>query len=202
MLLLLDNYDSFVHNLARYIRLHDHETTVRRSDEIDVAEIEQMAIDAIVISPGPGVPRDAGCCLEVVQRVGARLPILGVCLGHQVIVEAYGGQVVCEEPLHGSASDIHHDGSELFASLPNPFPAARYHSLVAEPNSLPDELEVTAWTEDEQVRAGRIIMGLQHKTWPVFGVQFHPESILTDVGMQLIGNFLQCVSSGSGANTR
>jgi len=186
MLLLLDNYDSFVHNLARYVEELGCATLVLRSDAVTVAQIEQLAPQALILSPGPCTPREAGVCIDVVRRLGARIPMLGVCLGHQAIAAALGGNVIrAPEPVHGRTSLIQHDADGLFAALPQPLRATRYHSLIAEEASLPPELCVTARTDDG------LVMGLAHRTWPVYGVQFHPESILTQSGHQLLGNFLQ-----------
>jgi anthranilate synthase/aminodeoxychorismate synthase-like glutamine amidotransferase len=186
MILLIDNYDSFVFNLARYLQRLGQTTRVVRNDALDVAEIVRLAPRAIVLSPGPCAPRQAGCSLEVVRRLHARLPILGVCLGHQAIGEALGGRVVrAREVVHGRSSHVFHNGRGVFAGLPNPFEAGRYHSLVVEEASLPDCLEVTARTADG------VVMALQHGRFPVVGVQFHPESILTRHGLPLLANFLE-----------
>ncbi len=188
MILLIDNYDSFVHNLARYFRLLGQATLVARNDEITVDGARKLAPDAVVISPGPGGPDDAGVSLDLVRGGGSGLPILGVCLGHQVIAAACGGRVIrAAEPMHGRSSWIHHDAESIFKDLPDPFPACRYHSLEVERTSLPEELAVTAWTEDGS------IMGLRHRYRPVVGLQFHPESVLTEVGLQLCQNFLERV---------
>ena len=191
MLLVLDNYDSFVHNLARYLRRQGHHTLVVRSDKISVDEVEALAPAAIILSPGPKAPDQAGACLEITRRFAGRLPILGVCLGHQIIAQAFGGRIVRSEPMHGVPSSIEHHGDGLFRGLPNPFPAARYHSLVADAAQIPDVLEVTAWTDREPGDPGdRLVMGLQHREFPIFGVQFHPESILTEHGDEMLKNFL------------
>lgn len=186
MLLLIDNYDSFVHNLARYFRRLGCEIEVVRNDQITTAEIAaRRDIDAIVLSPGPCTPTEAGCSLELVCEMSARIPILGVCLGHQTIAAAFGGRVVrAAEPRHGRSSLITHDQSELFGGLPSPLRVGRYHSLVAEDTSLPTELVVTA--RDEK----GVIMALAHRRYPIFGVQFHPESILTEYGYEMLSNFL------------
>ena len=184
MLLLIDNYDSFTYNLAQYFGELDEEVLVYRNDEIDLATIRQLAPDHIVISPGPGDPDDGGISNEVIRELGPSTPILGVCLGHQCMGHVFGG-VVTRAPrlMHGKTSPVYHDGAGLFAGLPSPFAATRYHSLiVAEP--LPDELEVIAWTAEGEM------MGLRHKEYPVAGVQFHPESILTEYGKELLQNFL------------
>lgn len=184
MLLLIDNYDSFVYNLARYLEELGHETAVVRNDAMDLHAIAAMAPEAIVLSPGPCDPSRAGICLAVVRELGAMIPILGVCLGHQVIGEAYGGRVVRGNPVHGQTSTIRHRGEGIFHGLPNPFEAARYHSLVVSAAELPASLEVTAELEDGT------IMALRHRVHPVVGVQFHPESILTEHGHALLQNFL------------
>jgi anthranilate synthase/aminodeoxychorismate synthase-like glutamine amidotransferase len=190
MILLIDNYDSFVYNLARYVRELGETPLVRRHDAIDIAEIRALAPSHIVISPGPCSPREAGISTEVVRQVGPSIPILGVCLGHQCIGAAYGGEIVrAAAPMHGKTSPIHHTGTGLFAGLPNPFTATRYHSLVISPPSLPATLRVTARTEDGT------IMAVQHVEYPVFGVQFHPESILTEHGYRLLDTFLHGISA-------
>ena len=183
MTLLIDNYDSFVHNLARYIRKQGHETRVVRNDAINLRDIATMNPQAIVMSPGPGTPSDAGICTAAVHCYGYAVPMLGVCLGHQVIGEAYGGRTIrAPEPMHGRATPITHDGTGLFNGMPPSFKAGRYHSLITHlPIDAP--LRVTARTPDG------IVMAMQHETHPVFGVQFHPESILTDHGPDLLRNF-------------
>lgn len=186
MILLLDNYDSFVHNLARCFERLGREPLVVRNTEISVGEIRQVAPEAIVLSPGPCTPREAGCCLDVVRRLHPKVPILGICLGHQVIAEALGGRIVrAAEPFHGRTSSIHHDGQGVFEGLPNPFVACRYHSLTVEPDWVPDCLKVSARTEDG------VIMGVRHRDLPLVGLQFHPESILTDCGYRLLAGFLK-----------
>jgi anthranilate synthase component 2 len=186
MLLLIDNYDSFTYNLYQYISELGEEVKVIRNDKIGLDEIERLVPDRIVISPGPGYPHQAGISNEVILRFGGRIPVLGVCLGHQCIGHAYGGTVSnAGEIKHGKSSLIHHDGIGVFNGLPNPFPAIRYHSLAVMPESLPDCLEITARTDNN------IIMGLRHKEYPVEGVQFHPESIMTDAGKDLLRNFLE-----------
>ncbi len=185
MILLLDNYDSFVYNLDRYLQRLGQRTLVVRSDAINVESIERLECSGIVISPGPKTPDEAGCSLEVVRRLSARIPILGVCLGHQTIGQAMGGRIVrAPSPIHGQSSPIYHSNSRLMNGLPSPFEAGRYHSLVVEESSLPSCLVKTAWTDDG------LIMGLEHKDWPLMGVQFHPESILTKTGYSIIANFL------------
>lgn len=187
MLVLIDNYDSFTYNLAQYLGELGAELSVHRNDRIDVEEIERLAPRGIVISPGPCTPNEAGISLDVVRRLGSKVPILGVCLGHQSIGQAYGGRIVrAPEIMHGKTSAIHHGGRGLFRGLDDPFEATRYHSLIVEEASLPQALEVTAWTDQPH----RIVMGLRHRELPVQGVQFHPESILTGVGKDLLRNFL------------
>jgi anthranilate synthase/aminodeoxychorismate synthase-like glutamine amidotransferase len=186
VILLIDNYDSFAHNLARYfVRLGQRVQTMR-NDALDAAQIDTLRPDAIVLSPGPCTPTEAGCSLEVVRAWHAKLPILGVCLGHQTIAAALGAQIVrAAEPRHGRSSPIHHTGQGLFAGLPSPLTVGRYHSLVAEEASLPAVLEVTARGADGT------IMAVAHRQFPVFGVQFHPESVLTEGGYPLLANFLR-----------
>ena len=189
MILLLDNHDSFVHNLARYIRLAGESTLVIRSDAIDAAGCRALNPTAIVLSPGPHRPENAGCCVEVVRRLATELPILGVCLGHQAIGYAFGAEVVRSEPMHGRASELEHDGQGLFDGCPNPLRVGRYHSLAIAAATLPSELCVTASTREAEGRPATI-MAIRHRTLPVCGVQFHPESVLTDAGDRLIGNFV------------
>ena len=185
MLLVIDNYDSFTYNLVQYLGELGADVEVYRNDRITVAEIRDLAPSHIVISPGPCTPNEAGISVPVVRELGGEIPILGVCLGHQSIAQAFGGRIVRAATLmHGKTSMIHHDGRGLFSGLANPFEATRYHSLVAERVSLPDCLEVTAHSDDGE------IMGLRHRTLAIEGVQFHPESILTVVGKDLLRNFL------------
>jgi anthranilate synthase component 2 len=191
MLLMIDNYDSFTYNLVQYFGELGQAVEVRRNDAIDVAGIEALQPSAIVISPGPCTPDQAGVSLDVLDKLSGRFPILGVCLGHQSLGQAFGGKVVrAKTIMHGKTSPVHHNGTGVFAGLPSPFEATRYHSLVVEKESLPDCLEVTAWTLDEDGGFDEI-MGLRHRTLPVEGVQFHPESILTQHGHDLLRNFLQ-----------
>jgi anthranilate synthase/aminodeoxychorismate synthase-like glutamine amidotransferase len=186
MILLIDNYDSFVFNLARYFERLGQTTRVVRNDAISVDEITALNPSLIVLSPGPCTPNEAGCSLEVVRQLAGRVPILGICLGHQAIGAAFGGRVVrANEPVHGRTSQIFHDGQSLFAELPSPIVACRYHSLVVERESLSEELVVTAWTADGT------IMAVAHRQWPVVGLQFHPESILTDSGYDLLAAALR-----------
>lgn len=183
--LLLDNYDSFVHNLARYLRELGAETDVRRSDALSVAEIEALAPTHLVVSPGPCTPREAGVSNAAIAALGPHVPVLGVCLGHQCLAAALGGRVVrAARPRHGKTSPILHDGLGLFAGLPSPFEATRYHSLIVEERDLPESLEVVARTPEGE------IMALRHVLWPAWGVQFHPESVLTQYGHELLRNFL------------
>jgi len=185
MVLIIDNYDSFTYNLVQYLGELGAEVEVYRNDRVTVAEVRELAPSHLVISPGPCTPTEAGISVEAVRALAGTLPILGVCLGHQSIGEAFGGRVVAAKTLmHGKTSMIHHDTKGLFVGLPNPFEATRYHSLAVARDSLPAELEVTAWTDDGE------IMGLRHRTLAAVGVQFHPESILTAVGKQLLQNFL------------
>ena len=186
MLLLIDNYDSFTYNLYQYLSELGAEVEVVRNDETGLEEIEALAPERIVISPGPRTPKEAGISSDVLRRFGERIPTLGVCLGHQCIGDAYGGRVSgAGEIVHGKTSMIHHDGRGVFQGLPNPFEAIRYHSLAIDPATVPDCLEVTAKTEKG------VIMGVRHKQHPVEGIQFHPESILTKVGKDLLRNFLR-----------
>jgi anthranilate synthase/aminodeoxychorismate synthase-like glutamine amidotransferase len=188
MILLIDNYDSFVYNLARYVRELGETPLVRRHDAIDVDEILALGPSHIIISPGPCSPKEAGISTEVVRQVGPRIPILGVCLGHQCIGAAYGGEILrAGHPMHGKTSRIHHSGRGLFSGLPSPFIATRYHSLVIAPASVPPSLEVTATSEDGE------IMAVRHVEHPVYGVQFHPESVLTEHGYRILDHFLHGV---------
>ncbi len=183
MILLLDNFDSFVHNLARYFRRLGCQTKVVRSDNVDVPTCAAMQPDAVVISPGPGRPEQAGCSIDVIRDLPPEIPILGVCLGHQAIGVAFGGVVLRCGPVHGSASEITHDGRGLFANCPSPMNVARYHSLAIDPDHLPEPLQVTAMTRDG------VIMGVRHRSRPVFGIQFHPESILSEHGLTTLRSF-------------
>jgi len=186
MLLMIDNYDSFTYNLVQYLGELGEDVRVFRNDQITLEEVARLAPDRIVISPGPCTPNEAGISVDLVRAFDTRTPILGVCLGHQSIGQAYGGRVVhAARVMHGKTSMIHHTGEGLFAGLANPFQATRYHSLVIERETLPECLEVTAWTEDGE------IMGVRHRELQVVGVQFHPESILTQFGHEMLGNFLR-----------
>lgn len=185
MIVLIDNYDSFVYNLAQYLGELGAEVEVHRNDALSLEDLEGKSPSHLLISPGPGRPEEAGITLEAIHRFAGRVPILGVCLGHQAIGQAFGGKVVRYQPVHGKTSLIAHDGKDLFAGLPNPFRATRYHSLVVEAEGFPAELEVTATAEPG------LVMGLRHRRWPVYGVQFHPESILTEGGHRMLQNFLE-----------
>jgi anthranilate synthase/aminodeoxychorismate synthase-like glutamine amidotransferase len=186
LILLIDNYDSFVFNLARYVGELGHVREVVRNDRVTVAEIEALAPEAIILSPGPCTPKEAGVSNTVIAELGRRIPILGVCLGHQCIAEVYGGLVVrARRPMHGKTSLVAHDGRGVFQGLPDPLRVTRYHSLVGDPERIPAELEVSAWSPDGE------IMGLRHRSDPVEGVQFHPEAVLTERGHDLIANFLR-----------
>ncbi len=190
MLLMIDNYDSFTYNVVQYLGELGADVVVHRNDEISLAGIERLAPEMIVISPGPCTPNEAGISMDVIREFGARTPILGICLGHQALGQVFGGQVVrARQVMHGKTSMIHHDGQGVFRGLPQPFEATRYHSLIVARESLPDCLEITAWT---QLDNGEIdeIMGLRHRQLPIEGVQFHPESILTTTGHDLLRNFL------------
>ncbi len=191
MLLMIDNYDSFTFNLVQYLQALGAEVRVERNDALTVDEIEKLAPERIVISPGPCTPNEAGVSVAVIERLGAHVPILGVCLGHQGIGQAYGGDVVrAGRIMHGKTSRIRHEGKGVFAGLPDGYEATRYHSLVVDKRTLPDCLEITAWTDNEDGSMEEI-MGLRHRQHPVEGVQFHPESILTEHGHALLKNFLE-----------
>jgi anthranilate synthase/aminodeoxychorismate synthase-like glutamine amidotransferase len=185
VIFVLDNYDSFVYNLVQYLGELGAEPVVERNDRVTIAQVREMKPAAIVISPGPGRPADAGISIPLIRELGGTIPILGVCLGHQAIGEAFGGTVSrAGVPVHGKTSQVHHDGRTIFAGIESPFTATRYHSLLVERENLPECLEISAWTEDG------LIMGLRHREWPIEGVQFHPESILTGAGKRLLGDFL------------
>ena len=186
MILLIDNYDSFTYNLVQFLGELGAEPVVRRNDQVTVQEIASGGYSGLVISPGPGVPQSAGVSLAAIRELGGQLPILGVCLGHQAIGEAFGGRIVrAPQPIHGKASKVKHDGRGIFAGVPQELEVGRYHSLVIEPESCPGVLEVSASTADG------IIMGVRHRTLPIEGVQFHPESVLTSHGMRILSNFLE-----------
>jgi len=189
MILVVDNYDSFTFNLVQAMGAIGEELIVRRNDCLTNEEVSAMDPAGIVLSPGPGTPADAGCCIELIQSYGHRVPILGVCLGHQAIAEAFGGAVVrADEVVHGKTALITHDGDGVFAGLESPFPAARYHSLAVREESLPAELVVTA-------SSGDVVMGIRHREMPIHGVQFHPESIATPLGPRLLENFVRIVAA-------
>jgi anthranilate synthase/aminodeoxychorismate synthase-like glutamine amidotransferase len=191
MILVIDNYDSFTFNLVQYLGSMGHELKVFRNDAVTVEEIERIAPERIVISPGPGRPENSGIIIQTIKQFAGRIPILGVCLGHQAIGAAFGGEVVsAPQIMHGKTSEIFHDGKTIFKGIPTPFRATRYHSLVVSPEGLPECLEISARTIDG------IIMGLRHREMIVEGVQFHPESILTDTGMKLLSNFVHLQLAG------
>ncbi|WP_282035225.1 aminodeoxychorismate/anthranilate synthase component II [Metabacillus indicus] len=186
MILMIDNYDSFTFNLVQYLGELGEELTVRRNDEITLDEIEEMAPDFLMISPGPCSPNEAGISMAAIERFAGKIPIFGVCLGHQSIAQVFGGDVVrAERLMHGKTSEMHHDGKTIFQDIENPFTATRYHSLIVKKETLPDCFDITAWTEEGE------IMAIRHKTLPVEGVQFHPESIMTSFGKNLLGNFIK-----------
>ncbi|GAA5070431.1 anthranilate synthase component II [Lysobacter panacisoli] len=195
MLLMIDNYDSFTYNLVQYLQALGAEVKVVRNDELSVAQIEALAPERIVVSPGPCTPNEAGVSVEVIRQLGPRIPVFGVCLGHQSLGQAYGGDVVrAKRIMHGKTSRIRHEGRGVFAGLPDNYEATRYHSLVVARDTLPESLEITAWTEVDDGAGGSEfdeIMGLRHREHPVEGVQFHPESILTEHGHALLKNFLE-----------
>ena len=182
---MIDNYDSFTYNLVQYLGELGEDLRVYRNDKITISEIEKLKPKKIVISPGPGTPKDAGISCETIKHFAGKIPILGVCLGEQAMAEAFGGKVIrAKRLMHGKTSEIHHDGKTIFKNLPSPFTATRYHSLIVEKKSLPKCFEISAWTDQGE------IMGIRHKDFKLEGVQFHPESILTEVGKQLLKNFL------------
>ena len=191
MILMVDNYDSFTYNVVQYLAELKADVHVYRNDQITIAEIEQLAPEKIVISPGPCTPNEAGISVEAIKYFAGKIPILGICLGHQSIGQAFGGEIIrAKQVMHGKTSMIHHNGSGVFANLTNPYEATRYHSLVIDQNRLPDCLEVTAWTQNDDGSIDEI-MGVRHKQLAVEGVQFHPESILTQHGHDLLENFLK-----------
>jgi len=191
MLLMIDNYDSFTYNLVQYFGELGEEILVYRNDKISITEIEALSPERIVVSPGPCTPNEAGLSLQLIEHFKGKLPLLGVCLGHQSIGQAFGGTIVhAKEIMHGKTSEIYHNNDDVFAGLDNPFTATRYHSLVIEQETLPDCLEVTAWTQTENGEVDEI-MGVRHKKYAISGVQFHPESILTSYGHELLKNFLE-----------
>jgi anthranilate synthase/aminodeoxychorismate synthase-like glutamine amidotransferase len=190
---VLDNYDSFTYNLVQYLGELGAEVEVRRNDQMRIADVEAMRPERIVVSPGPCTPQDAGISMELIRHFAGKVPILGVCLGHQAIGAAFGGNVVrAPHMMHGKTSAVTHDGKGIFEGLPTPMTATRYHSLIVEEKNLPRELEVSAWATEKD--GSRTIMGLRHKKFDVEGVQFHPESVLTEAGKKLVGNFLKVAS--------
>lgn len=195
MILMIDNYDSFTYNIVQYLGELGAQVKVVRNDQISVNDIHELAPAKIVISPGPCTPNEAGISLEVIKTFAGKIPILGICLGHQSIGQAFGGDIIrATQVMHGKTSYIYHDGKGIFAELPNPFRATRYHSLVVSQTTLPDCLEVTAWTDSDD--QDYEIMGLRHKSMDIEGVQFHPESIMTQAGHQLLDNFLNRTTDG------
>lgn len=192
MILVVDNYDSFVYNLVQYLGELGQDVVVYRNDRITVPKVMELKPEAIVVSPGPCTPDEAGVSMDIIKKVGGKIPMLGVCLGHQSIIQALGGRVVRGEyPVHGKTSQIYHDGKTIYQGVENPFTATRYHSLIGEKDTLPDCLEISAKTEDG------VVMGIRHKQFNIEGVQFHPESILTKEGKKILGNFI----NGSNGNT-
>lgn len=186
MILMIDNYDSFTYNLVQYLGELGEDLKVVRNDKVTLGRIKSLRPKRIVISPGPGFPKDAGISNDVIREFAGKVPILGVCLGHQCIGEVFGGRIIkASKPMHGKISNIYHNGKDIFKGIPNPFEATRYHSLIVERKTLPSCLEITAQTRKKE------IMGLKHKKYPIYGVQFHPESILTDNGKKLLANFLK-----------
>ncbi len=189
MVFVLDNYDSFTYNLVQYMGELGVEVVIRRNDQVSVLDVEALGPERIVVSPGPCTPREAGISIELIRHFAGKVPVLGVCLGHQAIGEAFGGKVVrAPHLMHGKTSQVEHDGRTVFRGLPSPLTATRYHSLIVQEDGLPDELEVSAYTTETD--GSRTIMGLRHKKFPVEGVQFHPESVLTDQGKKLVENWL------------
>lgn len=188
-ILMIDNYDSFTYNIVQYLYELDVDVIVKRNDEIEPVDIQRFNIDAIVISPGPCTPKEAGISVDVIKMYKGIYPILGVCLGHQSIGVAFGGKIVKAKCLmHGKLSDIYHTGEGLFKGIPSPFKAVRYHSLVIDKNTLPEDIRITAWTKEDDE-----IMGIEHKKYSIWGIQFHPESILTDYGKNILKNFLNLI---------
>lgn len=191
MILMIDNYDSFTFNLVQYLGELGEELVVKRNDQITLKEIEELNPDFLMISPGPCSPNEAGISLEAITHFAGKIPIFGVCLGHQSIGQAFGGKVIrAERLMHGKTSEIHHDGKTVFQQLENPFTATRYHSLIVEKETIPDCFEVSAWTEEGE------IMAIRHKTLPIEGVQFHPESIMTSFGKEMLQNFISAYKKG------
>jgi len=190
MVFVLDNYDSFTYNLVQYLGELGAEVVVRRNDQVSVAEVDAMLPERILLSPGPCTPQEAGISIGIVRHFAGKVPVLGVCLGHQAIGAAFGGEIVrAPKLMHGKTSEVQHDGKTIFSGLPSPMTATRYHSLIVQEKGLPKDLEISAYTTENG--GTRVIMGLRHKRFPVEGVQFHPESVLTGEGKRLIGNFLR-----------
>ncbi len=190
MILMIDNYDSFTYNLVQMIQVLGKEISVKRNNRVNIPDLEMLSPTALVISPGPGTPDDAGISMEAIRHFGRKIPVMGVCLGHQSMAAAFGGEVIrANRIMHGKTSRIFHDGRGLYHGLPNPFPAIRYHSLIVNGNRIPEGFEVSAWTKQDE------IMGLRNKKYPMEGVQFHPESILTDTGIDMMKNFLRRIDS-------
>ena len=186
MIFVVDNHDSFTFNLIQYLKMLKVKTLVKANDEIDMYFLSHLAIDGILISPGPGIPKNAGQSLEVIEKMAGKVPILGICLGHQAICETFGGEIIkAPKPMHGKISEIKHSNTDLFMGLPNPLKVTRYHSLVVNENTLPKDLEITAKSLDDN-----LIMGIRHKSLPIYGVQFHPEALLTEHGVDIMKNFL------------
>jgi len=201
MVFVLDNYDSFTYNLVQYLGELGAEVMVRRNDQLSVPEIEELQPDRILVSPGPCTPQEAGVSIDLIKHMTGKVPILGVCLGHQALGAAFGGKVVrARQLMHGKTSPVQHDGKTIFRDLPSPMTATRYHSLIVADENLPAELEVSAYTTEAD--GTRVIMGLRHRTYPVEGVQFHPESVLTVEGKRLMANFLGISQATSSARNR
>lgn len=193
MILMIDNYDSFTYNLVQYLGELGQQLQVYRNDKIGIREIAELSPEMIVISPGPCTPDQAGISLEAIQAFAGKIPILGVCLGHQAIAQAFGGKVVrADRLMHGKTSSVHHDNKSIFADIPSPFQATRYHSLIVEKESLPDDFVISAWTEEGE------IMGIRHRTLALEGVQFHPESVITQYGKELLANFVKVYGATAG----
>lgn len=190
MLVLIDNYDSFTYNIVTYCHQLGHSPSVYKNDQLSLADFEKLSATVVILSPGPGTPDDSGITLDVIHHYASKLPILGICLGHECIAQVFGAKIIhAKQVMHGKTSWVHHDGEGVFMGVPNPIKVARYHSLIIDPETLPEELEISAWCEDED--GSREIMGIRHKYLNIEGVQFHPESILTDYGHLMFANFLK-----------